>query len=155
MIKLIAPSPAAAGGCTQLKLSRVTRLVSRHYDAHLAEAGLKMNQYSLLSSVLKLQPVRPVDLAQVLNLTASTLTRTLKPMVAAGLLEVSSGPDARSHLISITEVGRSKRSEAYQMWRVAQESLLEKLSPAHSEALHAVLDITLQKLSKGTARGDG
>lgn len=114
-----------------------------------------MNQYSLLSSVLKLQPVRPVDLAQVLNLTASTLTRTLKPMVAAGLLEVSSGPDARSHLISITEVGRSKRSEAYQMWRVAQESLLEKLSPAHSEALHAVLDITLQKLSKGTARGDG
>ena len=43
------------------------RQVARHYDAEVAKSGLKTTQYSLLSHVLKLGPLRPGDLAQAMG----------------------------------------------------------------------------------------
>ena len=50
----------------------------------MAKIGLKTTQYSLLSQVLHRGPIRPGDLAKAMVLDASTLTRNLKPLVAAG-----------------------------------------------------------------------
>ena len=44
-------------GCTNFKLRQLTRRVSQHYDHHLALAGLKTTQYSLLSHIAKLGPL--------------------------------------------------------------------------------------------------
>ncbi|NCZ83588.1 MAG: MarR family transcriptional regulator, partial [Betaproteobacteria bacterium] len=46
-------------GCTNLKLRQLGRMVTRHYDRYLAEAGLKNTQYALLSHVVRLGPIRP------------------------------------------------------------------------------------------------
>ena len=70
-------SGAQPEGCTNLKLRQLTRRVTQHYDAELAQAGLKTTQYSLLSHVMKLSPVRPGDLARAMTLDASTLKRNL------------------------------------------------------------------------------
>ena len=48
-----------SSGCTNFKLRQLLRRVSQQYDAELAKAGLKTTQYSLLSHVLKLGPIRP------------------------------------------------------------------------------------------------
>ncbi len=64
-------------GCTNLKLRQLARRVTQHYDVELGKAGLKTTQYSLLSYVLRLGPLRPGDLAQAMTLDASTLTRNL------------------------------------------------------------------------------
>ena len=66
-------------GCTNFKLRQLVRRVSQLYDAEVAKAGLKTTQYSLLSHVLRLGPIRPGDLAQAMTMDASTLTRNLKP----------------------------------------------------------------------------
>ena len=58
--------------------------MTQHYDLELVKAGLKTSQYSLLSHVFKLGPIRPGDLAQAMTLGASTLTRNLKPLLDAG-----------------------------------------------------------------------
>ena len=50
---------ATPQGCTNLKLRQLTRMVTRHYDRHVAETGLKNTQYALLSHVVGLGPVRP------------------------------------------------------------------------------------------------
>jgi DNA-binding MarR family transcriptional regulator len=71
-------------GCTNLKLRQLVRRVSRLYDAQLAPAGLKTTQYSLLSHVVTLGPLRPGELARAMNMDASTLTRNLRPLQAAG-----------------------------------------------------------------------
>ena len=55
-------------GCTNFKLRQFMRQVARLYDVELAQAGLKTTQYSLLSHVLHLGPLRPVDLAQAMGL---------------------------------------------------------------------------------------
>ncbi|MET0541464.1 MAG: MarR family winged helix-turn-helix transcriptional regulator [Variovorax sp.] len=133
-------------GCTNLRLRRLSRLVSRHYDAHVAASGLKTTQYSLLSHVLHLGPLRPVDLARAMNIEASTLTRNLKSLVTAGWVTQGEGADARSRLIAITDAGRAKRAEAQRHWREAQEGLNELLGVERVLALHALLDESLEVL---------
>ncbi len=93
-------------GCTNFRLRHLVRQVSRHYDAEVAQSGLKTTQYSLLSHVMHLGPIRPGDLAKAMGVDASTLTRNLKPMVAAGWLTQGEGSDARSRLVEITDAGR-------------------------------------------------
>jgi DNA-binding MarR family transcriptional regulator len=127
-------------GCTNLKLRQLMRRVGQLYDLEVGKTGLRGTQYSLLSYVVKLGPIRPVDLARTMKVDSSTLTRNLKPLVAAGLLLLQPGPDARSRLVSATPAGREKRSEAQRRWRVAQESLNQRLGAQRVVALHALLD---------------
>src|SRR3954471_12174367 len=89
-------------GCTNLKLRQLMRRVAAHYDAEVGKTGLKGTQYSLLSYVVKLGPVRPHDLAAEMRISPSLLTRNLKPLADAGLVEVGPGVDARSRLVTAT-----------------------------------------------------
>lgn len=134
-------------GCTNFKLRKLMRRVAQHYDAEMAKIGLKTTQYSLLSHVLKLGPLRPGELAQAMAMDASTLTRNLKPLVDAGWIEVGAGADARSRTVTITEAGREKRQEAQRRWKAAQESINELLGVERVLALHALIDDSLDLLS--------
>ncbi len=137
---------ATPSGCTNFKLRRVTRLVSRHYDTALAPSGLKTTQYSLLSIVLAQGPLRPSDLAGAMDLDASTLTRNLKPLVEAGWLTLGEGADARSRLVAITPSGRARRGDARLLWRGAQQQLNQMLGASQVATLHALLDQSLSAL---------
>jgi len=127
-------------GCTNIKLRQLTRRVARYYEAEVGKSGLKNTQYSLLSHVYKLGPLRPGDLARAMKIEPSTLTRNLKPLIAAGWLSLDAGADGRSRLVSITDSGREKRQEAQRRWRVAQESVNHALGAERVIELHALLD---------------
>jgi DNA-binding MarR family transcriptional regulator len=134
-------------GCTNLKLRQLMRRVAQHYDDEMGKSGLKGTQYSLLSHVIKLGPLRAVELAAALKLSTSTLSRNLQPLVAAGWLVVGPGVDARSKLIAATPSGRDKQAQAQQHWRNAQESLNARLGVETVMALHALLDDVMSRLS--------
>lgn len=138
-------------GCTNLKLRQLSRAVTRHYDAYVAKTGLKNTQYSLLSHVVLLGPIQPVELARRMKLEASTLTRNLRPLVAQGWVEVGPGVDARSRSISATADGRAKRAEAQRAWKQAQLALNDRLGEARVVRLHELLDACLAELA--TAEG--
>ena len=134
-------------GCTNFKLRQLMRRVAQHYDLEMARAGLKTTQYSLLSYVHKLGPLRPGELAHSMKMSASTLTRNLKPLVEAGWLELAAGTDARSRIVAITPAGRAKREQALQHWKVAQESLNQRLGADRVLALHSLINESLELLS--------
>jgi DNA-binding MarR family transcriptional regulator len=134
-------------GCTNLKLRQLMRRVTRHYDAEVGKTGLKGTQYSLLSHVVKLGPIRPGDLAREMKIGASTLTRNLRPLIDAGWLRLDPGADGRSRLVSATDAGREKRLEAQRRWRVAQEGINRMLGAHRVVELHALIDDCLQLLS--------
>jgi DNA-binding MarR family transcriptional regulator len=140
--------PAKPQGCTNLKVRQLMRRVAQHFDAEVGKSGLKGTQYSLLSHVTKLGPIRPVDLAALMRVDASTLSRNLKPLVAAGWITLEAGADARSRLIHATEAGREKRHEAQRRWRVAQEGINAALGPRRVIALHALIDEAMQALDE-------
>ena len=133
-------STATPVGCTNFKLRQLTRRVTQHYDQHLAGMGLKITQYSLLTHVDRLGPLAPGELARRMDMSASTLTRNLQPMVAAGWLAMGEGVDARSRLVSITDAGLEMRRQAQRRWKAAQVALNEKLGVATVVALHDLLD---------------
>ena len=134
-------------GCTNFKLRQLMRRVAQHYDAEVGKSGLKGTQYSLLSYVVKLDPIRAVDLAEAMRVSTSTLSRNLQPLIASGWIEVNAGDDARSRLISATEAGQIKRAEAQRKWRIAQEGINATLGAQRVLALHALIDESLKLLS--------
>lgn len=134
-------------GCTNLKLRQLMRRVAQHYDAEVGKTGLKGTQYSLLSYVVKLGPIRAVDLAGAMRVSTSTLSRNLQPLIASGWIAVHAGDDARSRLIHATEAGLAKRTEAQRKWRVAQEGINRMLGAERVMALHALIDESLERLS--------
>jgi DNA-binding MarR family transcriptional regulator len=135
-----------ARGCTSFKLRQLTRRVGRDYDAVLAAAALKTSQYSLLNALAKLGATRPADLAVQMRLDASTLTRNLQPLVAAGWVVIGPGVDQRSRLVSLTDAGRSKRDAAQQQWKLAQQALTARLGQQRVAQLHAMIDDCLALL---------
>lgn len=142
----MALSPAPRG-CTNLKLRQLTRRVSQHYDQAMAATGLKTTQYSLLSHVERLGPLRPGDLAAVMEMDASTLTRNLQPLQAQGWVDVGPGSDGRSRLVTITDDGRAKRAEAQRSWKRAQLALNERLGLDRVAALHLLIDDCLATIN--------
>lgn len=140
----VAPAGAAANpapaGCSSLKLRQLSRRVSQHFDRIVGEAGLKTTQYSLLSHITRLGPIRPGELAHVMEMEPSTLTRNLQPLIAHGWVVIGAGADGRSRSIEATDAGRAKRSEAQREWKRAQLALNERLGPQRVAHLHSVID---------------
>ena len=136
-------------GCTSLKLRQLSRRVSQHYDQLMAQVGLKTTQYSLLSHIDRLGPVRPGDLAAAMEMEASTLTRNLQPLQAQGWVVVGPGADGRSRQVVLTEAGRLKRSDAQRQWKQAQLALNQRLGTAQVAALHRLIDDCLARLHDG------
>ncbi len=139
-----APASAAATatpvGCSSLKLRQLSRRVSQHFDRIVGEAGLKTTQYSLLSHITRLGPIRPSELADTMEMEPSTLTRNLQPLIAHGWVVVGAGADGRSRSIEATDAGRAKRSEAQRDWKRAQVALNDRLGPQRVAHLHSVID---------------
>lgn len=135
-------------GCTNLKLRQLGRMVTRHYDRHLAAVGLKNTQYALLSHVVKLGPIRPGELARRMQMDASTLTRNLQPMVAQGWLVIDKGEDARSRLVAATFEGHEMRTKGQKAWKQAQAALNDLLGVERVVALHDLLDASIATLDQ-------
>jgi DNA-binding MarR family transcriptional regulator len=158
ILPLTAPRPdspvASPRGCTNLRLHRLMRRLDQLYDAELARAGLKTTQYSLLSHVVRLAPVRPGVLARAMDLQPSTLTRNLQPLVAAGWVVVDSGSDARSRVVIATPAGIEKRRQAQRHWKAAQTAVNALLGASQVQALHGLLEQAMRQLDAGAAQGE-
>lgn len=146
-------SPTKPMGCTNLKLRQLNRMVTRHYDGHVASAGLKNTQYALLSHVVKLGPIRPSDLAKRMQMDPSTLTRNMQPLVTQGWVTIGAGGDARSRLVAVTEAGRTKRAEGQIAWKQAQLALNHRLGTERVVALHELIDECIERLDDETESG--
>ena len=145
-VQRVSQTAAQPSGCTNFKLRQLLRAVARHYDAEMARAGLKGTQYSLLSHLVRLEPVQPVELARLMGLDASTLTRNLRVLIDLGWVTQGPGDDARSRLIRTTPAGKAKQAEARRYWKKAQAGLSERLGAEKVAALHALIDHGLAQL---------
>ena len=133
-------------GCTCFKLRKLTRAMSRLYDQHLAGAGLKTTQYTVLANAAR--AALPVaDLAELLGLERTTLTRNLKPLIDAGWLELLPGADSRQRIVTITDGGRSKVKQAHAVWRRAQSEFEKLVGRDAVRALHEQIETTLTQLT--------
>ena len=133
-------------GCSSLLVRRLSRRISQHFDRIVAGSGLKTTQYSLLCHVVDLGPLRPGELARAMDLDASTLTRNLQPLVAAGWVVMGPGEDDRSRAVQATASGRAKRAETRRAWKRAQLAFNDRLGPELTARLHGVVTDCMARL---------
>ena len=136
---------AAASPCTCFHLRRASRLTTQLYDHELAAVGLSLNQYSILRRSER-QPRRLGELADELGMDRTTLTRNLKPLLQAALLQQTRGEDARQRLIGITEQGRARLLAARQHWQKAQRHIDEAFGHENVARLHTDLMALSERL---------
>jgi DNA-binding MarR family transcriptional regulator len=133
-------------GCTCFKLRKLTRAMSRLYDQHMATVGLKTTQYSVLVNAAR--AALPVaELAEVLGVERTTLTRNLKPLQDAGWIELKAGADSRQRIVTITTPGRAMLKLAYVAWRRAQTEFETLIGRDAVRALHRQLETTMTQLT--------
>ena len=78
----------------------------------------------------------------------TTLTRNLKPLADAGLVDVGPRADARERVVGVTARGREARSGAREHWRRAQDEVNRALGAEQVAALHALLEESLGELQR-------
>lgn len=139
---------AVPHGCSSQKLRQLSRRVSQHFDHIVAASGLKTTQYSLLSNIVRLEPVQPGDLAAQLEMDASTLTRNLQPLVAQGWVVIGPGNDGRSRFVTATPAGREKRAAAQREWKKAQLAFNARVGEETVVRLHALIDECLARMNE-------
>ena len=133
--------------CTYTTAHQLARLVRQHYDAELGAIGLRATQYRLLVEILAHGPVRPCDLAERMSLSPSTLTRNLKPLIAAGWVDLGPGLDGRTRSVCITAAGRGKCAEGRPRWSLAQAKVHRLIGSRQVGALHALVGQCLTIMS--------
>ena len=112
-----------------------TRAVARIYDEALASYGLRTTQYSILARLEVEGPAPVGHLAARLVMDRSTLAREAAPLVEAGLVAETPGPDRRQRLLSLTDEGLSRLEAARSGWREAQRLVRDGLGRERTDGL--------------------
>jgi DNA-binding MarR family transcriptional regulator len=123
------PSRASPGslGCACANLRRVTRAVTQLYDDALRPQGLRITQFTLLQVLARRGALTQGALAAFLAADSTTLSRTLKPLTAAGWIRGFPGGDRRERHLELTPAGRRALERATPAWEGVQGRLRKRL----------------------------
>ena len=141
------PTAEELTACPCLRLRQVTRRVTQIYDQALAPAGVTSSQFSLLSYLQMLRSPSIGELADRMMVDPTTLTRTLRPLEAAGLIVIASDRnDRRRRTVASTDAGRAAFRKAVPLWRRAHAALGNRLGASGLATLQTALDLPLRRL---------
>jgi len=109
--------------CRCLAARKHARTLTRHYEARLRRHGLKATQFSILASLALAGPKPMGELAELLGLERTTLTRGAALLEEKGWVRAERSDDRRSRPLKLTASGRRKLEAAYPAWKAAQDSV--------------------------------
>jgi len=125
--------------CTCLRLRRIARQITTMYDAALAENGVSIVTYAVLSALAREEPLTLSHLADRVGTDRTTLSRTVDRMRCAGLVEATPGDDRRERRLTLTLHGRQTVAAAQRSWRSVTEAIELRYGTARLASLHALL----------------
>jgi DNA-binding MarR family transcriptional regulator len=132
--------------CPALRARQVSRMLSRIYDEALRPSGVQMAQLSVLvaGAMFGARGASIGELAGVLVMDRTTLTRNLKPLEKAGLVRVAPSPDdARARVVLLTPAGERLLVAAHPLWEIAQARVRKVLGADRMAALRLQLSDVL------------
>ena len=124
-------SAGIAATCVGFNLRRASRAVAQHFDRALAPLGLRSTQFTLLAAVALAGPVGTSQLAHKLVMDRTTLTRNVRLLRDAGLIEIQPGRGGREVHYTLSDEGRDALAHAIPVWRAAQDSIVQAFGEDH------------------------
>ena len=113
--------------CACANLRRADRVVTQFYDAALRPSGLRITQFTLLQALTLAPGMSQKQLAELLEIDSTTLTRTLTPLRRKGWLHSEAGTDRRELRLSLTLAGKREYQRVLPYWETAQKGLQQAL----------------------------
>jgi DNA-binding MarR family transcriptional regulator len=112
---------SACRGCHCLAARRHARAITRLFEEKLRPYGLRATQFSVLAALALKGPTPVTDLADMLGLERTTLTRIGAVLERNGWVGTARSGDARERPFLLTEAGRRKLEGAFPAWKEAQD----------------------------------
>jgi len=141
--------------CVCNTLRMVTRAVTQLYDDVLRPSGLRVTQFSILTIIARMGETNLRQLAEVLAIDQTTLTRSLNLLERDGVIERVPHPDGRVKAMKLTSKGRRTLDVARPLWAQAQDKVLRELgATAWADArrrLAHLLSVAVKR--RGQSRG--
>jgi DNA-binding MarR family transcriptional regulator len=109
--------------CLCASFRRASRALTQLYDAALRPAGLRVTQFTVLQALALAGEVSQKQLAALLVMDSTTLTRTLRLLAAEGWLAERAGSDRRERRLRLSAEGRRRLDRATPYWEEAQGRL--------------------------------
>lgn len=113
-------------GCHCLAARQKAREITRLYEENLRPHGLRATQFSILAALAQTGSKPISELADLLGLERTSLTRSASVLERDGWLESLEWEDARLRPLRLTERGRRKLEEALPAWKEAQDLVEER-----------------------------
>jgi DNA-binding MarR family transcriptional regulator len=141
--------------CTCLAVRQAARHITQLYDQHLAAAGLRTSQFSILVKLRRLGPITINALADVMVMDRTTLGRNILPLERDGLISVAPGvKDRRSKELRLTEAGAERLRAGYVGWKEAQRQFATAFGDERAAGLRALLrEVTATDLPESSSTG--
>jgi DNA-binding MarR family transcriptional regulator len=105
--------------CACAALRHATRALTQHYDTHFRAAGLRVTQFTVLTTLAQTGPLSMSELAERLGLERTTLSRNIRPLEQKGWVRAIRHQDQRLRQMELTGKGRKKTESALPAWKRA------------------------------------
>ncbi|HXH27291.1 MAG TPA: MarR family transcriptional regulator [Candidatus Acidoferrum sp.] len=127
-------------------LQHTASILARQYDVVLQkELGLGMAQFKILMILQHGQHIQQNKLADCLGQTEASISRQIKLLAKAGLLEVQVTPDnRRQHIASVTAKGAALTSQALEILKNYSAPIFDSLTAAQKQQLESCLEVLHQ-----------
>jgi DNA-binding MarR family transcriptional regulator len=133
----------AAAACFCLASRQAARKITRLYDSHMQQSGLRATQFTILSQLM-LRGESPIGrLAGILGMERTTLTRNLVPLEQQKWIAIKPGDDPRARVIGITAQGRGVVRRGFPYWSKAQAHVAKLLGADGEAALKTLVSRNL------------
>lgn len=129
-----------------LKLATFQTRLQKKQDQWLAAHGISFKEFTIMYHLHQspTRNMRRVDVAEVVGLSASGVTRLLNPMQKIGLVEKEeSARDARVSLVRLTEVGEALFKDAESSVNERVKAFMDLLTDEQQAALQALSETRL------------
>ena len=137
-------APPASTRCYCTALREAARYVTQRYDQHLAAAGLRSTQFSILARLKELGPATINTLAHALVMDRTTLGRNILPLQRRRLIVVKRGEnDARQKELHLTTAGRARLEAGFEGWAKAQAEFEGTLGKERASQLRDLLRVVV------------
>lgn len=107
--------------CAALHSRVLSRLVTRLYNQHLSDSGLRITQFSVLNAIKARPPESIFQLAELLGMERTSLQRTVDKLIEKGLVESEPTGNKRALGLSLSPAGERCYQQALSGWLAAQE----------------------------------
>jgi DNA-binding MarR family transcriptional regulator len=127
--------------CLCAVVRKTGRVLTRKYDRHLRPSGLKVTQYSMLANIIRNPGIAVSELARVLFMDQTTVTRNLRVLEKSGYVHLEAEEtDYRVKRILVSDVGMTKMNEARPLWEKAQKEMSRVLGRKRIDMLLGSLE---------------